>query len=239
MIEHQVEQGSAEWFALRIGRPTASEFKKIITPAKGDLSKQARGYAIKLVAEMLLNRPMDDLAGIEAIERGKALEPEAVKMYELSQHKTRQVGFITSDDGRIGASPDRLLIGVNGAVEIKCPYPVTHLEYLLDGFGHDYKPQVQGQMLIGGFDFIDRFSYSPEMPPFLERTYRDEPYIEKMAAALREFCDMKDDMFEKAKAAGWYVEREQVLTPHQLAYSDEDEVEHLVAGLGGENVWSG
>jgi hypothetical protein len=50
---------------------------------------------------------------------------------------------------------------------------------------------------------------------------------------------MKDDMFEKAKAAGWYVEREQVLTPHQLAYSDEDEVEHLVAGLGGENVWSG
>src|SRR6478609_9609842 len=72
---HDVAQRSPEWHALRLGKPTASEFHKIITPKTGKLSAQARKFACRLIAERLLNEPLDLLDGIEAIERGKAMEP--------------------------------------------------------------------------------------------------------------------------------------------------------------------
>ena len=100
---HHVTQGSPEWTALRIGIPTASAFDKIITPAKGQLSKSSRPYAFLLVAEQLLGRTLDSLEGLEWIERGKELEPQAVRMYEFAEDcETAPVGFITSDDGRMG-----------------------------------------------------------------------------------------------------------------------------------------
>ena len=218
MIEHQVEQGSAAWLALRLGIPTASEFKRIVTPT-GKLSAQARRYALYLVTETLLNRSLDSLENLEWVERGKLLEPDAVKMYEFTrQTKTRSVGFVTSDGGRIGASPDRLLIDYPGGLEIKCPAPHNHVEYLIDGFGDDYRPQVSGQMLVCEFEFVDRFSYHPEMPPALARTYRDEGYIKLLADSLQAFCDMKDEMLARARASGWFAEREQVQTPVDAAY---------------------
>ena len=220
MIEHDVAQGSAEWFALRLGIPTASCFDQIITAAKGDLSTQARGYAFKLVAEILLNRSLDDLGNLEWIERGKMLEPEAVRMYEFAEGvKTRPVGFITTNDGRIGASPDRLVIGKPIGIEIKCAAPANHIGYLIDGFSHKYKPQVQGQMFVGELDCVHRYAFHPEMPPALDITPRDEPYIAKLAAALREFCDMKDAMLEKAKSIGDFSEAAKVLTPVDTAYT--------------------
>lgn len=248
-IEHYVEQGTAEWFALRIGIPTASEFVRVVQPSTGQLSRnkaktglseKAHAYAVYLVTEMLLNRPLETIEGVHWMERGKELEPAAAKLYEFSEGvKTRKVGFVTTDDKRMGASPDRLIVGTKGGIELKCPAPHTHVGYLLDGFGEDYVPQVQGQILVCELDYVDRYSYHPEMPPAKVRTYRDEIYCNSMAAALREFCDIKDAMFQKAKAAGWYVEREQVLTPHQIAYSDDEEVERLVAGMGAHHVMSG
>ena len=61
MIIHNVEQGSAEWIKLLLSIPTASNFHKIVTPAKGEYSKQARGYAFRLVAQTLLNESFDSL----------------------------------------------------------------------------------------------------------------------------------------------------------------------------------
>ena len=43
MKEIQVEQGSNEWIAARLGLPTASNFDKIITPG-GKLSTSSRKY---------------------------------------------------------------------------------------------------------------------------------------------------------------------------------------------------
>ena len=173
---HNVAQGSAEWLELRLGLPTASQFHRIVTPAKCELSKQARKFAFLLIAEKLMHESFTDLDHLSYIARGKELEPQAVKMYEFdTERQTAPVGFITTDDGRMGASPDRLIISETwpGALEIKCPSPQTHLEYLVDGFGADYMPQVQGQALIGEFDFVDRYSFHPLMPPALVRTHRD------------------------------------------------------------------
>ena len=220
MIEHQVEQGTPEWFALRIGKPTASCFDKIITPAKGELSKQARGYAFKLVAETLLNRSLDDIGNLEWVARGKELEPAAVKMYEFAEGvQTRQLGFVTTDDGMIGASPDRIVIGKPIGVEIKCPAPQTHIGYMVDGFGDEYKVQVQGQMYVCKLEAVHRYSYHPEMPPVLDIAPRDDAYIAKMAVALAQFNEMMAEILSKVRERGFFAAREEVLTPHQEVYS--------------------
>lgn len=213
MIHHRVEQGSPEWLQLRLGIPTASNFHKIITPATGKFSKQSRGYAFWLVAETLLNRQLDSLNNLEWISRGKELEPEAIGMYELAHDVlTEPCGFLTTDDGRIGATPDRLLINQPGALELKCPAPQTHIEYMVDGFGADYMAQVQGQMLVGDFEFVDRFSYHPDLPPVLKRTERDPAYQTLLRTALGQFCDMKDGMLEIVRARGYFDERRKLTT---------------------------
>lgn len=218
MIIHDVEQGSADWYSVRLGIPTASNFHKIVTPT-GKLSAQAREYCFLLVAEAVLHETTQSLAGVEWIERGKELEPDAVKMYEFERGvKTRTVGFITNDAGTIGASPDRLIIDGNGAVEIKCPAPQTHIAYMIDGFGNDYVPQVQGQMLVGGFDYIDRYSYHPAMPPACVRTPRDEDYIAKLVDALDQFNTMKAEMIERVRREGLFSERESLAAAHDVAY---------------------
>src|SRR5512142_2020977 len=73
---HDVAQRSPEWHALRLGKPTASEFHKIITPKTGKLSSQARKFACRLIAERLLSEPLDLLDGIAAIEHGRAMESD-------------------------------------------------------------------------------------------------------------------------------------------------------------------
>ena len=81
MIIHNVEQRSEEWFSLRLGIPTASEFHNIVGNTTGELSRSkdkkglsevAKKYAYRLVAEKLLNRPLlKPPACLVAIERGK------------------------------------------------------------------------------------------------------------------------------------------------------------------------
>ncbi len=199
-------QGSPEWLAARLGIPTASEFHRIITAVKGDLSKQARKYAHELVAEILLGRPLEAPAvNSFAMLRGKQLEPQAVQQYEFATDtETRAVGFITTDDGRLGCSPDRLVIGQRGALEIKCQLDGNHMGLLLDGPGEDYRQQVQGQLAIAELEFVDLYGFHPCLPPVTIRTYRDEPYISKLRAALGEFLDMRDAMLEQARASGFF-----------------------------------
>lgn len=212
-IIHDVVQGTAAWQAVRLGIPTASEFHKIITAAKGDLSKQARKYAHQLVAETLLGEPLDTgIGNLEWIARGKLLEPHAVQQYEFTTDtETRAVGFITTNDGRLGCSPDRLIVGQRGGLEIKCTAPATHMGFLIDGPGDDYKQQVQGQLAIAELEYVDLYAFHPSLPPAQIRTHRDESYIAKMRAALTEFLDMRDAMLLKAKASGCFdaiVQRE-------------------------------
>ena len=213
-------QGSVEWAQARIGIPTASNFDCIITPSgKPCKSEKTHKYLYRLAAERILNRSMESLDGLEWIERGKELEPDAVKMYEFEQDlPTSPVGIIISDDGRYGASPDRL-VGNIGLVEIKCPAPHTHVGYLLDGFGTYYAPQVQGQLLLDiNRDWVDRYSYSPEMPPYRERTQRDRDYILVLKDALERFCDDLDEAVERLKKSGMFLERSKALLPADAEY---------------------
>jgi YqaJ-like viral recombinase domain len=198
---YDVEQSSPDWLRLRLGIPTASNFDNIVTPT-GKLSAQARAYACKLAAETVLNAQLDDVASTEWMQRGKDLEAEAANAWEFfSDNASTKVGFITTDDGQIGCSPDRL-VGEDGLLEIKCPAPQTQVGYIVDGMPAKYIPQVQGQLFVTGRKWCDWFAYHPFLPHVCVRVERNEEYIYALGEALEGFNKMKADIITKLETAG-------------------------------------
>lgn len=198
MLVHNVEQGSPEWQQVRLGIPTASEFCKIITPT-GKPSTQEDAYINRLVAELLVGHPVETFEKTEWMTRGNELEQEAADFYSFQYEVTLEtVGFCTNDAGTYGASPDRLC--GDGLVELKCPAPHTHVQYMLDQkIDPKYIPQVQGQMLVTGAKWCDWVSYYPELPPVVIRVERDEDYLAKLEAALSLFHEKKEQRFNQLK----------------------------------------
>lgn len=192
----KLDQYTEEWWRARRGIPTASQFHRLITESGNACKPETtRTYQCKCIAERLLDETLDDkkLAfKSEWVDHGHRWEAPAVK--ELAKSKNIilvEVGFATDRqiNPRYGASPDALVAGSVNPVEVKCPAPWTQLEYLLDGPGKDYKPQVQGHLYVLGADKCHFFSYHPRMPPVHIETGRDEPYIRKLADLLERFCD--------------------------------------------------
>jgi hypothetical protein len=222
---YRVEQGSVEWYRRRLGIPTSSNFHKIVTPA-GAPSKQAIKYLYRLVAERLLHETMDDEIGfVKWVQNGKENEPYAVKQFQFAnQIELEPGGFVTTNDGRIGASPDRIFKGHKESLEIKSPAPWTQLQYLLEGPEDAYIAQTQGHLLVGDeFDAVHFYSYNPRTPSFHRVVLRDPHYQSILAAALDQFCDVLDKTTERAKALGAYSVVRNVETPGEIAYqADED-----------------
>jgi YqaJ-like viral recombinase domain len=219
---YNVAQGSDEWYRLRIGRPTSSQFHRIVTP-KGEPSKQAMAYLYRLVAERLLNETLDDDIGfVSYVRDGKEREPQAVQLFNFTNEvQLEPGGFITTDDGRLGASPDRVLKGMKEGVEVKCPAPQTQIKYLLDGPGDDYRAQVQGHLLVAdAFQAVHFYTFHPQMPPFHKVTLPDRHYQVALRSALSAFCDALDIMHERAKSLGAYAVTRRAVTPAELAYGD-------------------
>lgn len=197
-----VIQGSEEWDDLRRGVPTASNFGKIITPAKGQLSTSWPVHAAELIAaEVGASVPPPPSFWMQ---HGTEQEPYAVAAYEKITGRTTTIaGFVWPDDHeRYGCSPDRL-VGEDGLLEVKCPAPETLIGYHAEGiFPVAYKPQVMGQLWITERDWCDFFAYHPLLKPFLIRVKRDDEYIAKLAVALEEFCDNLQAMRERLADIG-------------------------------------
>lgn len=186
MIYHDVAPRSKEWFAVRLGIPTSSEFHKIITPKTLKVSSQAPAYMHRLLAEWVTGQQVENWQG-DWMERGVELEDEAVAAYELlTGLETERGGFITTDDGMLGCSPDRL-IGTVGDLELKSPLIQTQIGYALDGLSDEYRCQVQGRLLIHEREWVDLFSYHPlfSIPPV--RITRDEKFIAILRPVLDQF----------------------------------------------------
>jgi hypothetical protein len=187
MINHEITQGSPEWFQLRIGVVTASTFSKILTPKTGELSKQAVAIENEIVAEILTGESDEPYFANYATQRGTQLEPEARRMYEmLTGTEVKRSGFVTNDAGTIGGSADGL-VGDDGGLEIKCLYGKNHVAMLFEKeIDLEHKPQVQGLLLVTGRKWWDTMAYHPKMPPSIIRTERDVVYIAKLEAALNQ-----------------------------------------------------
>jgi len=208
MLYFDVSHNSDEWFECRRGMPTSSCFDKIVTPT-GKFSKQSKKYAQALLAELLTGEPQQEFAPTFWMERGSILEADAADQYEfMTGYTLLPGGFITDDQMRWGASPDRLVQdkegNIIGGLEIKCPAPATHVGNLIDKkIDKSYFPQVQGQLLVcKHLQFIDWFSYHPDMIPSLIRTPRDPEYIETLETGLLEFHETMDEYIDQLIEAG-------------------------------------
>lgn len=203
IVYRDVIQGSTLWRRLRAGIPTASQFDRILTKS-GARSKQAEKYMLELLAEKITGSPEDSGQTFDMI-RGTQMEAEAVKFYEFTNEaQTVPIGFVTNDDGTIGASPDRF-VGERGRLEIKAPKAGTHMAYLLQAGAvyDDYKVQAQGQLWISEGDWSDVLSFHPELPPALHRTERDSKFIALLTEAVEEFSAGLEKMFLECIERGW------------------------------------
>ena len=188
---HQVEQQSREWMQLHIGIPTAGGLDNLLTPEfelrKGETPKT---YVYRRVAEAWRGKPMIDLGGSSfAMEQGMILESEAIPFWELTTgRKITRVGFITTDDGRFGCSPDGLLEDEECGVEIKCPAPHTHVKYLSEGvIPKEYRAQVFGGMFATGFKKWVFLSYCRGFPPLILEAFHDERAQDAISRAVDAF----------------------------------------------------
>jgi len=159
-------QKSPEWWHIRRGIPTASQFYRILTPKKGTPSASQGPYIDSLIDEQL--NPQWSVEDSDSyvspdMQNGINNEPQARNWYGTfgPGEEVRQVGFCLSDCGRFGCSPDGL-VGEDGALEIKCPSQQVHEKYLrLNRLPPEYKCQVHGTLIVTRRKWIDFLSYSP------------------------------------------------------------------------------
>lgn len=181
------KQGSGQWLAARAGVITASEFDSLMTPLwKKKTGETPQTYIVRKVAEACMGIPLTDPSAW-VMDQGVILESEAIPWLEFTHSlSVQRVGFVTSDDGRIGCSPDGL-IGDDGGIEIKCPQPTAHVKYLLAGsVPPDYLAQVHGSMYVTGRRWWKFLSYSRQFPPVLVHVDRDDEIIGKIDAVIQE-----------------------------------------------------
>lgn len=197
MIAVDIEQGSQEWLLARVGIPTASKFDSIIT-TKGEPSKEFQKYLYQLAGERVTGIPSESFSN-GWTERGSKFEDEARNHYSLFRDvEIQQVGICyLNEDKKIGCSPDGL-IGEDGGLELKCPAIHTHVEYLIQNkVPTKYFTQVQGNLYVTGRKWWDFVSFYPGIKPLVIRCERDEAFIAKLDAALRDFCKQLEELVLK------------------------------------------
>lgn len=195
-----IAQGSAEWFAARIGHLTSSR----IADATAKRKRRGNGKEITddlqcridLRLELAVERVTQKISEHYVsywMSRGLEMEPAARFTYEQrTEMETQQVGFVLHPSIHwAGASPDGL-VGDEGMVEFKVPKPQTHAEYLLaECVPEIYQPQICWQMACTGRKWCDFVSWCDDFPAPLDllvvRLPRDEERIKQMEAEARKF----------------------------------------------------
>jgi len=187
-----VPQNSQEWLHARLGIPTASCFGLVVAPGRADQpSKQRQTYMLTLLGERLTGE-LSEQASSPNFDRGHRMEIDAANDYEFRQRVTTEtIGFMRR--GNVGCSPDRLITGTRGLVEIKSKKANLQLAAILaDELPAEHKAQVQGGLLVSGYEYCDFVSYWPGLPLFVKRVYRDEAYIDWLRDELDAFNEELD-----------------------------------------------
>jgi putative phage-type endonuclease len=196
MIE-MMDQGSEEWFTIRIGKVTASRVADVIAKTKTGYSASRDNYMAQLVCERLTGQKGESFTNA-AIQHGIDTEAYARAAYEaLRDVLVDEVGFVPHPSIIMaGASPDGL-VGDDGLLEIKCPNTATHIETLLSqSVPGKYNTQMQFQMACTGRQWCDFVSFDNRLPEelqlFVKRVPRDNEFIKQMEDEVVKFLNELD-----------------------------------------------
>lgn len=201
-IIENIEQGSSEWFELRLGKVTGSRFKDVMSGGRGSAPSKTRySYMMDLAIERVTNLKAEQYIN-DAMQYGTETEPRARAMYELmSGNEVSEVAFIEHNE-MVGVSPDGL-IGLNGMLEIKCPNTKTQVTRFLEGIGlpSEYKYQVHGQLWVAEREWCDFLSFDDRIDTKAQyictRVNRDEKIITELSKGVYAFCDELNEMINK------------------------------------------
>jgi len=197
MIVRHVEQGSDEWFALRTGVITASNFSNVLT-TKGEISKSLPKYAHKIACERISGKVEGGFKSFWT-DRGHHLEPHARQFYRFATGiEMNETGIIFQDETlRVGGSPDGIEFVLNRGLEIKCPSQEVHLKYLLgQKVPTEYYLQVQGLMWLTGFAW-DFMSYHPDFEPLITEAKPDDKIFKALDKTIPELIERVDEITDK------------------------------------------
>ncbi len=200
------EQRSADWYAARAGKVTASSLYKVMAKVKTGESADRRNYRAQLIAERLTGQPQENGFSNAAMQWGTETEPQARAMYAFDTNATvQEVGFV--DHPTIvgfGASPDGL-VGEYGLVEIKCPNTATHLDTLRGApIDRKYILQMHGQMLCTGRVWCDFASFDPRLPDEMQlhiyRMMLDRDLADEIEAEVQTFLSEVESAVTELRA---------------------------------------
>lgn len=212
---HDCDQRSAEWFAARLGKATASKIADIIATTKSGPSASRKNYAAQLVAERLTGVPAETFTNA-AMQWGTETETDARDAYrQHSLNEVKECGFVDHPTiAMSGASPDGL-IGDDGLLELKCPNTATHIETLLGGsVPGKYRTQMLWQMACTGRAWCDFASFDPRLPKemqlFVQRVNRDDAEIARLEKEVTAFLGEVLETVEALRARFDHDLREQL-----------------------------
>lgn len=202
MIRFDFDQYSPEWWKVRRGVPTASEFGNLITPKTRKPAAAAQTYIYRLIGDLFDPQYGEREEYVNAAMReGTIREAESRRWYSLEMDQdVQQVGFCLTDDGRFGCSPDAL-VGEDGALELKNPSATTHVAWLDEGVLPDeHRAQTHGHILVTGRSWCDWVSYCPPLPALRIRVTPDD-FTEAMRKAMDQFWDRYQAVLTKIRSA--------------------------------------
>lgn len=197
-IVTDIEQGTPEWLACRLGIATASELDCLLVSGKHPtgFGVAAFTYMDQLIGERITEEAAELPFQTKATIRGHEQEGVALSLYEAREEvKVQKVGIILNRG--IGYSPDGL-VGTDGLIEIKTKLPKFQIGVILSGeVPKEHVAQCQGGLWASDREWIDFISYWPGMPLFVKRMNRDEAMIRKIAERVKLFYEILDERMNK------------------------------------------
>lgn len=197
-------------------KPRASAIERALAGLPvGEFSDKALNYAFRLAIERISKQPLDEGFETWQMQRGHELEPAARMMHEfLRGVYVEPVGFITTADGKFGASADGF-IGTEEGAEYKCFVSPEKLRAIyLTGDVSEVIDQCDGGMWITGRKRWTFGLYCPALKPIgldmqLFDIERDDDRIEALELDLIEFeklvSEYESILRAKAKAGSEVV----------------------------------
>lgn len=211
--EFDCEQRSEEWYELRRGALTASNFATIMaSPQDPDGIGSRKKLLYRLAGEQLTGVVAETYTS-KAMERGIDMEPAARAFYRRTRFADmREVGFVRrtihnafGEPLVVGCSPDGC-VDPDGVLQIKTMIPellIPIAEKGARGFPAEHRAQCQGELWVTGRAWNDLMIFyegMPVAPTF--RIERSEEYIKTIKDACEVFSYDLRTLVKKLRSMG-------------------------------------